>query len=81
MWLLVNGIGDNKDIKNGLYLVSGGNASLLRGGSKPKAKYHWVLALHIFENDPEYKEAITAGAKVAKQRAVWGLRVKNKLAR
>ena len=81
MWLLINGISDNEDIKNGLYPVSGGNASLSKGGSKLKAEYHWALALHIFENDIEYKEMISTAAKVAKQRAVWGLQVKNKLSR
>lgn len=81
MWLLINGIGDNEDIKNGLYPLPGGNTSLSKGGSKPKAEYHWALAFHIFENDIEYGEMITAAAKVAKQRAVWGLKVKNKLSR
>jgi len=81
MWLLVNEIDNNEDIKNGLYPVSGGNASLSKGGSKPKAKHHWALAFHIFGNDVEYKEMINAAIGVPKQRAVWGLCMKNKLSR
>ncbi|KDR65954.1 hypothetical protein GALMADRAFT_217266 [Galerina marginata CBS 339.88] len=66
MWLLVNGNGDNKDIKNGLYPLPGGNMSLSKRGSKPKAEYHWALTFHIFGDDADYQEAITAAVTVGK---------------
>ena len=82
-WKLVNGIGDNEEIKQGLYPSSGGNASLSKGGSKTKADYHWALAEYIFESEPDYRQAIQDASKdnAAGERWIWGLKVKNRVQR
>ena len=75
-WKLVNGILDDAEVKQGLFLTPEGNLSLSKGGSKNKSDYHWALADIVFEDDPVF------GLKISAKDAdwkFWQLKVKNKL--
>ena len=81
LWKLVNAIGDNEDIKAGLFPESGGNKSLSKGGSKTKIEYQWALAYHVFQGDEEFKDIIEEAKDEPVDRRAWALKVKNRLQR
>ncbi|KAJ7149954.1 hypothetical protein C8R46DRAFT_1198545 [Mycena filopes] len=74
-WSLVTAIGDDDDVRRGLFPPPGSGK---RNGELPKKHFHAILAKTLFESHPVYKDAF-AMAKTPKQQDVWTGKIKNRI--
>ncbi|KDQ53630.1 hypothetical protein JAAARDRAFT_136937, partial [Jaapia argillacea MUCL 33604] len=76
-WALIGEIGNEIDIKKGLFPPPGANP---RQGGKKKSEHHWKLCLALFSDHADYKTAFNRAAKgTAKERQAWSNKIKNRL--
>ena len=76
---LLGAIGDDKQIKQGLYPGPGANASTKRGGGLPKAEHHWQLVLLVFGDHADYQDSVARATGDPAQRKIWCQKIKNRL--
>jgi hypothetical protein len=80
---LLNGLEEDREVRQGLFPGPGANASSAGGGGKTKTEFYWKLATELFAGHEVYGApfAIAQGSSAKKARAPWVLKVKNQLTR
>ncbi|PPQ74563.1 hypothetical protein CVT24_004355 [Panaeolus cyanescens] len=82
---LLDGMTQYPEMKHGIFPPKGQNASTAKGGGKPKSHWYFLLATHIFAEDPIHKKAFEAtqiqGKAGTAAKKEWIRRVKNRVSR
>ncbi|KAL0057732.1 hypothetical protein AAF712_015616 [Marasmius tenuissimus] len=70
---------ESRVIKKVLYPSPGANALTANGGGTTKVEAQYMVATEVFATHESYKDMFAKGAKSAKGREKWSLKIKNRL--
>ncbi|KAK1219732.1 hypothetical protein PQX77_017538 [Marasmius sp. AFHP31] len=76
---IVTAIMESRVIKKVLYPSPGSNTSTANGGGTTKVEAQYMVATAVFATHDSYKDMFVKGAKSAKGREKWSLKIKNRL--